>query len=188
MAEENVLDKILIKLNELDKKIDDVNSRLGQLEHSQQSSQAQMKINRDIQTMTQGQQLALHYETTSLESELLSFLSPAHVDMLRVLASGINEPWAVYQLKEKMGISRTYVHTLLEQLERVGLVKRIPNLNKLSFFDYDENTSNTGSNKNTDKKSCPEPKAVTPRHLFTLNTSFDFPPELTNFIPELKNM
>lgn len=167
-----MLNTILSKLNELSGKIDDVNNRLSQLEHSQQSSQAQMKINREIQTMSQGQQLAQHYETSSMESVLMSSISPAHVELIRVLASTFNEPWAVYQLKDKMNISRTYVHTLLEQLERVGLVKRIPNLNKLSF------------NETAD---CPDPKSVTPRHLFVLNSSYNFPSDLIQYVPELKS-
>ncbi|MHA1990512.1 MAG: MarR family transcriptional regulator [Candidatus Hodarchaeales archaeon] len=174
MANDEVLNVILSKLNELSTKIDDVNTRLSQLEHSQQSSQAQMKINRDIQTMTQGQQLTMQYESSSIESELMGWLSPAHVDLIRELALAVNEPLAVYQLKDRMNISRTYVHTLLEQLERGGLVRRIPNLKKLSFPESD----------NTD--NCPDPKTVTPRHLFSLNSSFNFPTELFQYVPELK--
>ena len=74
MADDKVLTAILSKLDELNDKIDNVNSRLSQLEHSTQSSQAQMKINRDIQTMAQGQQLAMQYESSSIESELIGSL------------------------------------------------------------------------------------------------------------------
>ena len=73
-----------------------------------------------------------------------------------------------------LNISRTYVHTLLEQLERAGLVRRIPNLKKLSFVDSVEG------------ENCNDRKKVTPRHLFTINPSFQFPQEITKFIPEMK--
>ena len=175
MADEKILTKIMEKLSELSKKIDDVSSRLSHLEQVQQTNQQQLRINRNIETMSQGQALAAQYETSKLENTWFSSLTPAHVELLRVLASEIDKPISVYQLKDMLKISRTYVHTLLEQLERAGLVRRIPNIEKLSFVDTVEGDT------------CRDPKKVTPRHLFTINPSFHFPEDITRFIPEMKS-
>ena len=167
MFENQITNEIVTLLRELSSKIDNVDRRLRQLEDSQQTSQEQLRIARNIQSMATGMQLAADYETSKLESEILTAISPAHLDILRVLADAGGRALAVYQLKDLLSISRTYVHTLLEHLERTRMVKRIPNFKKLSFNDQDTQSE------------------VTPRHLFTINPSCKFPNELTSVVPEL---
>ena len=152
MADEDSLGKIVEFLTILNKKIDDIDVRLRHVEESQLSQQAQWRITNNIKTMTQAQQLTAEYESSSIQSELFKALSPAHIDILKIMVT--SGALSVYEIKDKLNISRTYVHTLLEQLEKYGLVRRIPNLQKLSFFDNDPQENQ---------------KEVTPRHLFSIN-------------------
>lgn len=167
MADEDSLGKIVEFLTILNKKIDDIDVRLRHVEESQLSQQAQWRITNNIKTMTQAQQLTAEYESSSIQSELFKALSPAHIDILKIMVT--SGALSVYEIKDKLNISRTYVHTLLEQLEKYGLVRRIPNLQKLSFFDNDPQENQ---------------KEVTPRHLFSIN-SLNLPSELINMVPEL---
>jgi predicted transcriptional regulator len=174
MADEQALTEIMKILRELNEKIDNVSTRLRQLEYKQESQQAQLRINQNIQAMTQGQQLAVDYEASRFNSQIIETISPAQIKLLRALAlaDSQGEALTVYQLRDKLNISRTYVHTLLEQLEKIGMVRRIPNLNNIQA--------------NTEAQSSQKP--ITPRHLYTINPSCSFPNELREMVPELKNI
>lgn len=169
MAEKEILNKIVNMLDNMGKKIDDMDTRLRQLEKKQETSD---RVRKTQETLTSAQttiSLRDSYESSKLANSLQADwgkqISPAQANLIRFMANASCPTHTVYDLKDQLNFSRSYIITLLDQLEQIGLVQRIPNIENRVF-----------------KKGEHE---VSPRHLYKLSN--ELPEELNNIIPGLEH-